>query len=187
MNKKLVIISGCSGGGKSTLLDELENNGYSVIPEVGREIVKQQLDTNGGVTPWQNPIAFCELAIQKSIVNYEQTNAIKSTTDKIIFFDRCFLDGISYYQSLELDDARKYDCLIQNLRFYPTVFMTPPWDDIYCQDGERKHSFEDAVAEYERLLKFYPKNGYQIVEIPKVNVKERFRFLISAISNDEKK
>jgi predicted ATPase len=187
MNKKLIIISGCSGGGKSTLLDELKDNGYSVIPEVGRGIVKQQLEIDGNATPWQNPIAFCELAIQKSIANYEQTHAIKSTTDKMIFFDRCFLDGVSYYQSLELDDARKYDYLIQDLRFYPTVFMTPPWGDIYCQDDERKHSFEDAVAEYERLLKFYLKNGYQIVEIPKVSVKERFHFLISTISDAEKK
>ena len=40
---KLIVISGCSSGGKSTLLEELKNNGYAVIPEVGREIVKEQL------------------------------------------------------------------------------------------------------------------------------------------------
>jgi predicted ATPase len=34
----LVVISGCSGGGKSTLLSELRNQGYSVIEEVGRNL-----------------------------------------------------------------------------------------------------------------------------------------------------
>jgi predicted ATPase len=52
---KLIIISGCSGGGKSTLLSELTSIGYSVIPEIGREIVKEQVRTNGIITPWDNP------------------------------------------------------------------------------------------------------------------------------------
>lgn len=182
MNKKLVVISGCSGGGKSTLLDELKSNGHAVIPEVGREIVKEQLQSKGNMTPWKNPIAFCELAIQKSIANYYQANTAITAANQILFFDRCFLDGISYYQTLELDDVRKYDYLIRDLRFYPTVFMTPPWSEIYCQDDERKHSFEDAVAEYERLLKFYAQCGYQILEIPKVSVHERFLFMMSILS-----
>jgi len=187
MDRKLVIISGCSGGGKSTLIDEFKNNGYSVIPEVGRQIVKEQLQSNGSITPWKNPIAFCELIIQKSITNYNQTNTVITTTQQIAFFDRCFLDGISYYQTLEIDDARKYDYLIHDLRFYSTVFMTPPWSEIYCQDDERKHTFKDAVEEYERLLKFYTQYGYQTVEIPKVNVKARFQFVMSTISDNEKK
>jgi predicted ATPase len=29
---KLIVISGCSSGGKSTLLAELQQSGYSVIP-----------------------------------------------------------------------------------------------------------------------------------------------------------
>ena len=39
---RLVAISGCSAGGKSTLLTELNMNGYTVVPDVGREIVKEQ-------------------------------------------------------------------------------------------------------------------------------------------------
>jgi len=47
--KKLIAISGCSGGGKSTLLAELKNNGYTVFPEVGREVVKEQLKIKGDI------------------------------------------------------------------------------------------------------------------------------------------
>ncbi|MEJ0063372.1 MAG: AAA family ATPase [Alphaproteobacteria bacterium] len=60
--------------------------------------------------------------------------------------------------------------------------MTPPWKEIFCQDDERKHCFEDAVAEYERLTAFYPKCGYRILEIPKTGVQERLRFVMSNIS-----
>lgn len=175
--KKLIVISGCSGGGKSTLLTELKKSGYSVVPEVGREIVQEQIQNNGNITPWENPIAFCELAIQRSIENYRRAAKYNET----IFFDRCFLDGISYYQTLNVDDHKKYDNLINELRFYPTVLMTPPWPEIYRQDDERKHTFEEAVMEYERLIKFYPKCGYEVIEIPGTGLEERLQFIISII------
>ena len=42
-----VVISGCSGGGKSTLLAELGARGYAVFEEPGRAIVKEQLVSGG--------------------------------------------------------------------------------------------------------------------------------------------
>jgi ABC-type lipoprotein export system ATPase subunit len=46
-----VVISGCSGGGKSTLLSELVNRGYSVVLEPGRQIVKEQTAIGGDALP----------------------------------------------------------------------------------------------------------------------------------------
>ena len=39
------MISGCSGGGKSTLQEELGQRGYATVEEPGRRIVKEQLQT----------------------------------------------------------------------------------------------------------------------------------------------
>lgn len=178
---KLIVISGCSGGGKSTLLVELNNKGYAVVPEVGRELVKEQLAVKGDITPWSNPKAFSEVLIAKSIEAYHQANMITNVMDQMIFFDRSFLEGISYYQSLNKNDSNKYNHFVEELRYYPTVFMAPPWQNIFIQDDERKHSFEDAVSEYKRLLIFYAQSGYHIVELPKVNINERLQFVISHI------
>lgn len=180
--KKFVVISGCSGGGKSTLLDELSSKGYLVVPEVGREIVKEQLETGGCITPWQNPKLFCELLIEKSISAYQKALEATVLNSQIIFFDRSFLDGLSYYATLNANDVAKYDSFITKLRFYPVVLMTPPWKEIFRQDDERKHSFEDAVKEYDRLIDFYPRCGYQIIELPKVSVSERLEFILSELS-----
>jgi predicted ATPase len=178
---KLVVISGCSGGGKSTLLSELGSNGYTVVAEVGREIVKEQLAVNGNITPWQNHKEFCEMLIARSIKAYKQAKETAIAKEHVIFFDRSFLEGVSYYQSLQIQDANKYDHYIEELRYYPTIFMAPPWKDIFRQDEERKQSFEDAVDEYRRLLKAYPEYGYRIIELPKASVKERVQFLLSSI------
>lgn len=176
---KLIVISGCSSGGKSTLLSELSNQGYAVFEEVGRTLVKEQLAANSGITPWEQPQLFCKLLIDRSIAVYTQAKEIKITKNKTIFFDRSFLEGISYFQTLKIHD---YDHIVNELRYYPTIFMTPPWEEIFIQDEERKHTFEDAVNEYDRLIFMYPKYGYEISVIPKAPVKERVEFLLSSIS-----
>ncbi len=92
--------------------------------------------------------------------------------------------GISYYQSLKVKGCDKYNHFIDELRYYPTIFMTPPWREIFCQDAERKNSFEDGVAEYERLMKSYPEYGYHTLELPKISVKERVKFVLDSICRD---
>lgn len=173
---KLIVISGCSGGGKSTLISELSNQGYTVVSEVGREIVKEQLAIKGDLTPWQNPQAFCDIMIDRSIAAYHQAKIMTTAMNQVVFFDRSFLEAVSYYQTLNIN---KYSHFVEELRYYPTIFMAPPWKEIFHQDDERKHAFEDGVIEYERLLKFYPQHGYRIVELPKTSVKERVEFILS--------
>ena len=177
---KLIILSGCSGGGKSTLLSALKKQGYEVIPEMGRQIVKEQLALGGKLTPWDNPLDFCELLIKRSIEAYNHAEKLVSK-DNLIFFDRSFLDGICYYQTHSKLDPHKYDHFIRELKFYHLVFMVPPWKEIFIEDEERKHSFEDAVKEYNLLIKFYPKCRYQIVQLPKIDVNERCKFILDSI------
>lgn len=182
---KLVVITGCSGGGKSTILSNLRKKGYSVIPEVGRELVKEQLVKKSGITPWENPNAFCELLIERSIAAYYAASKIMNAKDDVVFLDRCILEGISYYQSLDIHNANKYDHFIDELRYYPVIFVTPPWQEIYCVDDERKHSFEEALIEHERVLKLYPQCGYRIIDLPKKSVEERLEFILSSIALEQ--
>lgn len=179
---KLIILSGCSGGGKSTLLYELERLGYSVIPEVGREVYRQRLKVKKDFTA-QDYLNICEEIIERSIDDYKKAQKIKSPKAQSIFFDRSFLECISYYQNLKIEDSHKYDYLITDLRYFPTIFMTPPWKEIHHQDDERLHSFENAVADYERYRESFSQYGYRILELPKVSVKERVDFMISWIGS----
>jgi hypothetical protein len=42
-SQSFVLISGCSGGGKSMLLIELGRRGYATVEEPGRRIVKEEI------------------------------------------------------------------------------------------------------------------------------------------------
>src|SRR6185369_12186033 len=48
---RFVVISGCSGGGKSSLLEELGRCGYATVEEPGRRIVKEELRSGGTALP----------------------------------------------------------------------------------------------------------------------------------------
>jgi energy-coupling factor transporter ATP-binding protein EcfA2 len=53
---RFVVISGSSGGGKSTLLVELSRCGYAVAEESGRRIVKEGLkDSESAFPGWTKP------------------------------------------------------------------------------------------------------------------------------------
>jgi predicted ATPase len=61
--EQFVVISGCSGGGKSTLLAELGRRGHSIVEEPGRRIIKQELQDGGAALPWIDAAAFARRAI----------------------------------------------------------------------------------------------------------------------------
>jgi predicted ATPase len=45
------VISGCSGGGKSSLLAELARRGFATIEEPGRRVVREELASDGEAVP----------------------------------------------------------------------------------------------------------------------------------------
>lgn len=55
---RFVVISGCSGNGKSTLIAELGRRGHTVVEAPGRRIVREELKAEGSALPWIDETAF---------------------------------------------------------------------------------------------------------------------------------
>ena len=66
-------------------------------------------------------------------------------------------------------------------RYDETVFVVPPWPEIYRQDGERRHGMDEALAEYEPLLATYRRLGYRLVELPRVDIAARADFVLAEL------
>ena len=72
--ERFVVISGCSGGGKSTLLRELARRGHPVVDEPGRRIVKEELEGKGSALPWVNGVAFARRAVELALADRAAAN-----------------------------------------------------------------------------------------------------------------
>jgi predicted ATPase len=165
-----IVISGCSGGGKSTLLEELSLRGHQVFPEAGREIVKEQLDQGGKSVPWEDVARFVELLLERSLEKFHAAPAGLS------FYDRSFIEPLRWYRAAG-NPLPEHLSEAAHLRYGDDVFLAPPWPEIHQQDNERRHDFAGAVEEYEGLSTLFPQLGYTVHHLPKVSVGERADFV----------
>jgi predicted ATPase len=173
--ENFVLITGCSGGGKSTLLAELQARGHHTVEEPGRRIVKRELESGGQALPWIDEAAFARLAIATAI---EDRRAAQSLSGWV-FFDRGLVDAASALQ--HLTGERAFETLASH-RYHRRVFMAPPWPEIFVTDAERRHGFENGLPEYHRLWEALPALGYEVLTLPKVAVSARADFVLSALS-----
>ena len=97
-----------------------------------------------------------------------------------VFFDRGLIDALSALEDMTGD--RVLHRIGRQHPSHTTVFLTPPWPEIYRTDGERQHSFAVAEAEYVRLIRDYAALGYATLEVPKIAVGERADFVLAALS-----
>ncbi|MBO9099235.1 MULTISPECIES: AAA family ATPase [unclassified Rhizobium] len=171
-----VVLSGCSGGGKSTLLAELKRLGHSVIEEPGRKIVAEERQGEGKALPWVDLAAFARRALVMARSDWNTASQLEGW----VFFDRGLVDAATALAYAT--DENTLLPLIDGWRYHHQVFLTPPWQEIFQTDADRRHAFDDAVREYERLLIAYSRLGYEVVVLPRLSVTERVRFVLETLS-----
>jgi predicted ATPase len=174
---RFVIISGCSSGGKSTLLEELARRGHSTVLEPGRRVVQEEQASGGTALPWVDVRAFIDRIVALAKSDYAAASGNPGWT----FFDRGLFDAISGLGVLEGTGLRPE--LLAGYPYHRQVFLAPPWPEIYTTDGERKHGLAEAEGEYRRLLEDYPALGYEVIVLPKIGVSERADFVERALAN----
>ncbi len=174
MNRR-VVISGCSGGGKSTLVDALGRAGYGVVTEPGRRIITEERRRGGRALPWIDAHAFVRRAVAMSRNDIEGV----SNDSGWVFFDRGLVDAASALS--ELSGEPIADILADKRAYHRRVFLAPPWPEIYVNDADRRHPLSSAMQEYDRLVETYPTLGYDVVMLPKVSVVQRVAFVLQQL------
>jgi predicted ATPase len=124
---RFVVISGCSGGGKSTLLAELGRRGHTVVEEPGRRIVVEEMNNGGSALPWVDMAAFARRAITTALADRSSTPA----SGGWIFFDRSSIDAAIALQHLTRESVLEE--FAQTHRYHRRVFLAPPWPELTLQ------------------------------------------------------
>lgn len=175
----LYIITGGPGAGKTTLLEELSRHEVITVPEEGRRIIRQQIDSGGEGLPWLNKERFAELMFQESVKTYLEISKMGYT--KAVFFDRGILDTLGYMRLENIPIPAIMESKAREMVYHNNVFILPPWKEIYENDPERKQTFEQAVETFECMKDIYQEYGFTVIEVPKVSVENRADFILDKI------
>lgn len=167
------LITGGPGVGKTALLEELRRRGERVVEETHRRVIREQAASGGSALPWIDQDAYLARACREDIAIFEAM----ADVEEPVFFDRGILDSLVDGQAADwMEEAARTH------RYSRTVFVPPPWREIYAQDAERKQSFEDCLAVHAAIGRRLAALGYAPVEVPPGPVEARADFVLGAAS-----
>lgn len=178
---RLIVITGGPGAGKTSLIEALAAGGHAVRPEAGRAIIRDQQAIGGRGLPWVDPALFAELMLSSDLRGHAEAGAGPGR----VFFDRGIPDIAGYLALCGLPIPDHVERAAQALRYNRTVFIAPPWREIFTQDAERKQDFAEAERTYAAMAEIYPRYGYALAELPRVSVVERVNFVLDRLLASE--
>ncbi len=166
-----VVLSGCSGAGKSSLIDAMARRDYRTVPEAGRRVVAT------GPTPWDDPAGFVASAAALAAEDYDRA------PPGLSLFDRSLVDLVSYLAFKHLSTPLALREIVAARPYAKTVVWAEPWPEIYVDDGARGKAFGAARREAEALAAAYDALGYRRLVLPAVPLAERADWLADTLAD----
>ena len=149
INKK-VVITGGPGTGKTSVIKELMDRGYKCYDEGSRGIISQI--NLKGQTFKSDPLSFSD-SLYKARTEHYFDSQKKEYKGKTVFFDRGIHDILAYLRYINKNN-KYWENIILNYK-YDTVFVFPPWKEIYTTDKERHEDFKESEEVNSAIIKLY--------------------------------
>ena len=170
------VVTGGPGAGKTTTLEALAERGFLCLPESARAIIRQR--KAAGLSPRSAPEQFGTEMLNADIAKYRETPVYNQP----VFFDRSVWDALGFLYFLGALSEAEVAAYGQEFQYNETVFLMPPWREIYRVDTERDQSFGDAITVGETIRQWYRRWHYTVIEVPRGSVEERAAFILQTIT-----
>ncbi|ASL95914.1 hypothetical protein BVG94_24830 (plasmid) [Serratia marcescens] len=122
-------------------------------------------------------VAFAELMLNRELRSWHEAGQSETP----FFFDRGLPDVAGYLALCSLPVPVHMERAIELFRYARSVFIAPPWEEIFVQDTERKQSFGEAVQTYHVMAEAYGRYGYNLIRLPLCGPEERDEFILSCL------
>jgi len=169
---KKYVISGGPCCRKTTLIDKLKEQGFSVLEESAREILEQR--KKFPVNEKENLIRQ-QLIFEKQLQKEEKSNE----GDGILFLDRCLCE-VSVYCKFLLNYIPENIANYNLLNRYEKVFFLDRY--LFVDDGLRIEQGEEGAQKIQEIIyNTYKELGYNIIKIPKMDTEKRIEMILDYI------
>ncbi len=177
LTKHKILITGGPSTGKTSIINHLEQLGEKCYHEVSRDIILEAQKQGIEQLFIKDPTLFSKKLLEGRI---HQFTLAENGNNQRTFIDRGIPDILAYMNYVNEENPPLFIEACKKYR-YDQVFLLPPWKEIHVTDNERYESFEQAQDIYKCLLDTYTQFGYNCIEIPFGNVKERSTFIQQSV------
>ncbi len=182
-----IVITGAPGTGKTSIIKKLEESDYFCYHEVIRDFTLEAKEKSNATTFDSNPLAFVEdpFEFNTKLLNGRIKQYLNSQDreETMLFFDRAIPDVLAYMDFFKQEYSTEFIEACKTYK-YDTIFLLPPWEEIYISDNERFESFEEAKQIHYHLEKTYRLYGYNVQLVPFGSVDERVELVLNSIHNE---
>lgn len=177
VNKKIIVIIGGPGTGKSTLIDGLTSKGFCCYPEISRQVTMEAKKQGIEQLFLENPLLFSELLLEG---RKKQFKSASEENHEVVFIDRGIPDVLAYMHYIGDSYPTHFDMACRE-HLYSKIFILPLWKEIYESDEARYENFEQAKLIHDHLTETYKSYGYELIEVPKDTLDNRILFILDQI------
>jgi len=170
-----VVFTGPPGGGKTALLHAMAEQGFPIVTESAREIIRTRREQ--GLDPRPAPFEFAREVLRRDTEKYEMA----ASESGLVFFDRGVLDALGMLHELAPLAQHELDTFMSRYPYGGGAFFFPVWETIYANDAERDQTMAQAREVETKLLAWYRRCGYEIIELPRVSVAERCSYVLDSL------
>jgi predicted ATPase len=177
VQKKIKVIIGGPGTGKTSIIEGLKARGYCCYPEISREVTMEAKKQGIDQLFLEQPLLFSELLLEGRKKQYLEA---QNESHEIVFIDRGIPDVLAYMHYIGDSYPPFFDIACRE-NVYSEVFILPPWKEIYVSDEARYENYEQSELIHNHLVATYTKYGYNLIEVPKDSLDNRILFILDKI------
>jgi len=177
LKKEIIVITGGPGTGKTTIIDQLIEQGHTCYPEISRAITLEAKKEGFEQLFLEKPLLFSELLLEG---RKKQLQSAIIESAETVFLDRGIPDILAYMHYIGDSYPSFFDQACKDFT-YSKVFVLPPWKEIYISDEARYENFEQATLIFNHLKETYQTYGYQLIEVPKGSIQERVNYILNEL------
>jgi len=171
---KRIVITGGPGTGKSSIINELINRGYTCLEEISRQVTLDAKKEGIDQLFLTNPLLFSELLLKGRQQQYIEATNLNAD---VVFLDRGVPDVLAYMDFIGDSYPQHFIDVCKDSK-YNMVFILKPWKAIYTSDSERYESFEQALQIHDNLVNTYKNHNYVLIDVPFDTVRNRTDFIL---------
>jgi predicted ATPase len=171
------VITGTLSSGKSTLIEQIAEQGFKTVPETARRYIDSQVARGRTI----EEVRGCPTTLQRGVNEMMLRIELGLPVKEVLFLDRAFPDALAFSRANGVNPNEILaDCFH---RRYLTVFLLERFP--VEQDGVRYH--DDAAADLIESwhTRDYRSLGYEVVRVPVLAPDERLAFVLDKLSERE--